>query len=317
MAHSSGSNPWPFRTSAAVPVTIRQYVSREQLSLSCPIRNTPSFQALDYCYAWGNDTGLSVSSLFWATQTRARQDYFCAPILRPAPDVNKYLCAKCGRWIPLELLPLHLPIVEIELFMIRHPARTWEVLDATNHCLMSDELPFSLVEDHTLRLKHLEQEDWPTICPNCHCVVMWTFLQQHCSNPTYCKHAELSRAISSGHLTRNRFNWYPGHPMVHFCHVGRWTSLSLVGLHHKSRYSLQRTFRPFLVLYALASHNCFDICATTVMDFSGIAWVPATTDASFLFQTVNEGRLGIAWWTFRFMIKQHLSFFRSNVFGFL
>ena len=317
MAHSSHGNPWPFKASAAVPVTIRQYVSREQLSLSCPINKTPSYRALVYCDEWEKDTGLNVTSLFWATQTRPRQGYFCAPILRPAPDVPRHLCVKCGRWISPELLPLHLPIEEIKLFMLRRPARTLEVLDATNQCLSSDELPFSFVEDHTLRLKYLEQEDWPAICPNCRCVVMWTFLQQHCSNPAYCKHAALSRAISSGHLTRNRFNWYPGHPMVHLCHVGRWTTLSLVGLHHKSRSSLHETLRPFLVLYALASNNCFDVCAATVMDFSGIALVPATSDATFLFQTINEGRLGLAWWTFRFMIKQHLSFFRSNIFGFL
>ena len=317
MTHSSSSNHWPLRTQVPVPVTIRQYVSREQLSLSCHILCTPSFRALDHCYAWGEHAGLSVPSLFWATQTRVRQDYFCAPILRPSPDVGKHLCVKCGRWIPLDLLHLHLPIVEIELFMLQLPARTWEILDATDHCLRSAESPLSLVEDHTMRLKHLEQEDWPTICPNCHCVVMWSFLSQHRSNTAYCKHAALTKTYSAGHLTKNRFNWYPGHPMVHLSYVGKWTTLSLMKLHYKSRSDLQVAYRLLLVLYALATNKCYDVCADTVLSFMGVTMPSATAASSFLLQTINGGQLGFAWNLFRFMISRHIKHFCSNSSGFI
>ena len=319
MATSSNSHdrPWPFKTTVAVPVTIKQYVSREQISLACSIQSTPSFRALDYCYVWEVDAGINLTSLFWSTQTRARQKYFCAPCLRIAPEEHRSLCVKCGRWINAEQLPLHLPIEEIKLFMLRHPARAWEVLDATNQCLAAKELPYSIVEDHTLRLKHLEIDDWPTICPMCHCVVMWSFSQQHRSNSAYCVHAQLSWAISSGLLTRNKFNWYPGHPMIHLHYVGKWTTLSWIGLHHKSRLRLLNTFKTFLVLYALASNNCFDSCAATIMEFCEIPVAPTTVDARFLFNAINEGRLNVAWWTLRFQVKQHLLFFQSNVFGFL
>ena len=137
----SQNRPWPFKTTVAVPVTIKQYVSREQISLACPIKNTPSFRALERCYAWEVDAGLDLTSLFWSTQTRARQKYFCAPCLRIAPEEHRSLCVKCGRWIIAKQLPLHLPIHEIKLFMIRHPARAEEILDATNQCLTAKKLP--------------------------------------------------------------------------------------------------------------------------------------------------------------------------------
>ena len=53
------------------------------------------------------------------------------------------------------------------------------------------------------------------------------------------------------------------------------------------------------------------------MDLWVLPVAPSTTDTNFLFGAVNEGRLDVAWSTFRFQVKQRLLFFRSNVFGFL
>ena len=55
--------------------------------------------------------------------------------------------------------------------------------------------------------------------------------------------------------------------MVHLSHVGKWAILSLMELRYKSRSDLQVTYRLLLVLYALASNNCYDVCAATVLDF--------------------------------------------------
>ena len=146
---------------------------------------------------------------------------------------------------------------------------------------------------------------------------MWSFLSQHRSNKAYCKHAALTKTYSAGHLTKNRFNWDPGHPMVHLSFVGKWTTLSLMQLHHQSRSDLQVAYRLLLIIYALASNKCYDVCADTVLSFSGIARPPATAAASFLFQTINEGQLGYAWNLFRFMINRHIKHFCSNSSGFI
>ena len=281
--------PWPFRTRLAVPITIRQYISREQLCTGCAQPKTPSFCALDKCFAIEVETRLNITSLFWSTQTRMRQQYNCAPILQPIYDEPRYLCVKCGRWDPCDALSSHLPIAEIRQFMRSHPARAWEVLDATSLCLAKMEERYSLEEDQSMRVQALNSEDWPAVCSKCNCVVTSSLLAVHRSNPFFCRHARLTWIVSNGHLARNRFNWYPGHPLVHHFHVGKWNTLVVIGACSFCRNKIRALYKSTLLLCALGKLRVFDHVAKLVLDFGSFHTSTLYHEAQIIHSIINDG----------------------------
>ena len=303
---------WPFRTCLALPVTIKQYIAREQLCTGCDQASTPSYRALNHCLRKEIETGINIIPLFWATQTRARQLFYVAPILRPVFDEPRFLCVKCGRWVTSNELPAHLPIREIRQFMVSHPARAWEIVDATADCLAKMEERYSLVEDQSMRVQVMHTEDWPSVCPMCSCVVMSSFLPTHMSDPRYCKHAKLTWLVSNGHLTRNRFNWFPGHPLVHHFYVGKWSTLAVLAAYVPTRNKLRAFFRPALLLCALGRAGIFDHVAELVIDFCGLNTSRLHMDFLPIHAYINDGRVHVAWALFRIMLNSHLRKMKSN-----
>ena len=303
---------WPFRSCLALPITIRQYIAREQLCTGSDQASTPSFKALNHCLHKEIETGINIIPLFWATQTRARQLFYVAPILRPVFDEPRFLCVKCGRWVTSIELPAHLPTREMKQFMRSHPARAWEIVDATADCLAKMEERYSLVEDQSMRVQVMHTEDWPAVCPMCSCVVMSSFLPTHMSDPRYCEHAKLTWLISTGHLTRSRYNWFPGHPLVHHFFVGKWNTLAVLAVCIPVRNKLRAFYRPALLLCALGQNGLFDQVADSVMDFCGFNIARLHGDFRLIHAFINDGCVSVAWTFYRLMLKSHVRMLKTN-----
>ena len=100
--------------------------------------------------------------------------------------------------------------------------------------------------DAHLRLHYLLSPDWPVVCIRCHCIVMKSYLALHISSVNYCEHAHTSTRVAGGTITRDRFAWYPGHPLYHLFHVGAWKTFATIVLHTHSMYHITSLKDDFL-----------------------------------------------------------------------
>ena len=96
---------------------------------------------------------LDLSSLFWSTQSKIHQLNIR---LREADHSNEFanqvehfLCAKCGTWVPNYKFEQHLPLKELIRFCDAPPALSRKVPDSTHHCRIAFQLQDSRDEKTT------------------------------------------------------------------------------------------------------------------------------------------------------------------------
>ena len=293
-----------------VPLSIRQYISREQLWAS-QFDSQRTTMDLNRAMAAMIEYGMDLSAVFWASQTKAKQLHYCASYGGETDFSQMCFCAKCGHWVDTTAMPEHLAIQQLFQTGIVNPAELWKVPDATEICLAMRRLPHSHIRDQSGRLAALRQADWPEICPWCHLLVMHSCMTAHKSSRLFCKHARLTKLLSRGLLMIDRFTWYPGHPLLHFYKVGKWNVLTLVLLHSLEVKAIQAALFPLLIAIGLHIKNVKGPPVDTILCF--LLESPFGTRWPFLNYVLNTISGDATMWVYRRSIRELMRRFESNL----
>jgi len=295
-----------------VPLAIRQYISREQLWAS-QFDTQRTTMELHRALAAMIEYGMDLLAIFWASQTKAKQLHYCASYGGETDYSNMCFCVKCGHWVAITDMPEHLTIPQLLKSGVVHRAELWKIPDAAEVCLALRRLPHSHIRDQSGRLAVLRQADWPEVCPNCHLLVMHSYMPVHSGNRLFCKHAHLTKLFSQGRLLINRFSWYPGHPLLHFYKVGKWEILALSLLHTSEVSAIQSALHPLLVATGLHLRGIEGPPVDTILCFLPVS--PAGAMWPFLNHALHTVGGSAAVWVYKRSIWNLLRRFKGNLFG--
>jgi len=173
----------------AVPdsLTTQFLTTREQMSISSFWNDR---LLLGKCITQQGAYQVHLSPLFWATQDKDTQLVFRATATLPTADFVDfdvhYLCARCNKWLPACNYLSHLPVKELCRYLGATAHGCFEVPESTTVCRLYSTFPYSREEANFWYQHHLQAPDWPTFCPRCNCLQMYSLSPLHKTNELFC-----------------------------------------------------------------------------------------------------------------------------------
>ena len=297
--------------------TVWNYIASESQSTETVLQNTRRYASLMQCHDSVHRLNLDINVYFWSTQRKASQLSFfdCSTdVCIAAEEEDLVLCSRCGHWIPLDVMYLHLPIVELSL-IIASGIGASNFSDTITGCFTNIYHDTSLEENNHLRLRWLKQADWPEICATCHCVVMHSFSKLHRSSVDFCKQARLATTVALGNLSVNSFGWYPGHPLMHHYYINKQHILALLILHRYSLARLRKQYETLHLAKALVGLTTQALSIDLLLNIIDHI-LPCGINTPTLVPTlILHSQDKAAFWVIRRQVRNHLMLFRSDIMG--